>query len=30
MFEWPDYSLVKYLENVGAVWGEKYIFKFFG
>jgi hypothetical protein len=23
MFEWPDYSLVKQLENACAVWGKK-------
>jgi hypothetical protein len=22
MFEWPDYSLVKWLENAGAAWGR--------
>jgi hypothetical protein len=24
MFEWPDYSLVKWLENTGAVWKKNH------
>jgi hypothetical protein len=26
IFEWPDYSLVKRLQNAGAVWEKKHYF----
>jgi hypothetical protein len=28
IFEWPDYSLVNWLENAGAVWGRNMTFTF--
>jgi hypothetical protein len=29
MFERPDYSRVRWLENAGAVWGKNTTFTFF-